>query len=108
MHDSDIYPMHEISTAVSVASGKSTADEATKEQVGTLLAGANKHVDLADKNHFAGRYKAAHSNLVTAASHVGSAARVLDGAASVNYNTDIHPAERAKYVASEYKSNFGE
>ena len=83
-------------------------DEPSQEQFKSLISNAMKSIFTSQDNHFGGRMKAAHSNLLVASRHVANAARMLDGTAGAStVGAGEHPADMANQVVKNYKDSYG-
>lgn len=101
--------MKEVADHVEDRAQYADLDEPTQEQFRTLSSGAMKHIFTAQDNHFAGRYKASHSNLVVAAKHISNAARLVDGVAGRgghDWHLGMHPSDLAEQTAMTYKHGY--
>ena len=82
--------------------------EPSQEQFKTLISAAMKHIFNSQDNHFAGRMRASHSNLLVAANHIGAAARMLDGTEGAStVGAGEHPKDMANQIAKNYKESYG-
>lgn len=83
-------------------------DEPSQEQFKSLISASMKHIFTSQDNHFAGRMKAAHSNLLVAANHISAASRMLDGTEGAStVGAGEHPSAMAKQIATNYKDGYG-